>query len=415
MEKQMGMEDWKAMAIQAMNGFTDLPGTLRASYLLGTCTKGMWKHAVSEIKSKHGAEIKAGVVKLCKWGTIQPSEAAVKDVVQKVLAKNGIPAYPEVVMALMNPIGESGFQTRLTQGEGTWPVQVNAAGEQGELPLGAEQLALPLPPKIKSGDIVKLKGDPSKTGVVLDISSDGKMAMLEHSGGMESEVPVVELELTDVDTSVSPEGPGPEQPDLPNIGSGPAHPSLAANGDIISENSALMETLASAVSFVRVKAEIEGGEIKVGDVVTPSGLPAERIYTVKEINGDMLTLMDDKDAVVQVNIADVTKGKMETLASAVSFVRVKAETNPDTGKDIDPNTGEDFDPDPNIKVGSTVREEMVPGHEAEAFVGIVKSINTADNVATVEWDLTKLTPEKIKELNIPVPSQEMLSSLVFVK
>ena len=345
MEKQMGMEDWKAMAIQAMNGFTDLPGTLRASYLLGTCTKGMWKQAVAEIKSKHGAEIKAGVVKLCKWGTIQPSEAAVKDVVHKVLAKHGIPAYPEVVMVLMNPIGESGFQTRLTQGEGTWPMQVNAAGEQGELPLGAEQLALPLPPKIKSGDIVKLKGDPSKTGVVLDISSDGKMAMLEHSGGMESEVPVVELELTDVDTSVSPEGPGPEQPDLPGIGSGPAHPAIVDGGGIISENSSLMET----------------------------------------------------------------------LASAVSFVRVKAETNPDTGKDIDPNTGEDFDPDPNIKVGSTVREEMVPGHEAEAFVGIVKSINTADNVATVEWDLTKLTPEKIKELNIPVPSQEMLSSLVFVK
>ena len=105
----------RQMIIQAM-GYTDLAGQVRASFLLGQAGDKLWKSAVAQIKKRHGKDMKDRVANLVKWGTVEPSPAAVKDVIAKVLIENGISAYPNLIEALYsNPfqdraIGADNFQ-----------------------------------------------------------------------------------------------------------------------------------------------------------------------------------------------------------------------------------------------------------------------------------------------------------------
>ena len=100
------------LRLVATTGYTDIPGKLRARYLLGEATEKYWKEAVTEIKKRYGKEMHREVDRLQRWGTIQPSPANVKDVIKKILIKNGIPDYPELVYALFKNPFESGLQTR---------------------------------------------------------------------------------------------------------------------------------------------------------------------------------------------------------------------------------------------------------------------------------------------------------------
>jgi hypothetical protein len=101
-------EEARKMVIQAM-GYKDLPAQLRACFLLGLAEQKIWKSAVDQIKKKHEKEMKEKVKALTKWGTIQPSPAAVKDIIAKVLIANGISAYPNLIEALYaNPFQNRG-------------------------------------------------------------------------------------------------------------------------------------------------------------------------------------------------------------------------------------------------------------------------------------------------------------------
>jgi hypothetical protein len=103
------LESDKALVIKAF-GYTDIPGQLRAAYLLGTVQAKVWKKAVKDIKKKCEKEMKDRVDKLAKWGTIQPSEEAVRDVIAKVLQEHNIYPYPQLVQELYkNPFQERGY------------------------------------------------------------------------------------------------------------------------------------------------------------------------------------------------------------------------------------------------------------------------------------------------------------------
>lgn len=116
---QMAMEALEKNRVQANTGYVDVPAQLRASYLLGQATEKLWKKSVAEIKKKLGKEMHKEVDRLGRWGTAKPSEANIKDVIRKILIKNGIPDYPEIVSALYaNPFGKSGYQTRGSNPDG---------------------------------------------------------------------------------------------------------------------------------------------------------------------------------------------------------------------------------------------------------------------------------------------------------
>ena len=105
--------DAKKMVIEAMS-FSDLNGQLRACCLLGMAQDKMWKSAAQQVKKKLEKEMKERVKALTKWGTVKPSQAAVLDVIEKVLMEAGITAYPNLVRAIFaNPFAEmTGYQTR---------------------------------------------------------------------------------------------------------------------------------------------------------------------------------------------------------------------------------------------------------------------------------------------------------------
>lgn len=110
---QMAMDALTKNDVSASTGYIDIPAQLRAQYLLGQATEKLWKKSVAEIKKKFGKEMHKQVDRLGRWGTAKPSEANIKDVIRKILIKNGIPDYPEIVGALYaNPFGKSGYQTR---------------------------------------------------------------------------------------------------------------------------------------------------------------------------------------------------------------------------------------------------------------------------------------------------------------
>jgi hypothetical protein len=103
--------------VHANTGATDPQATIRAAFLMGQCTCELWRKAVAEVKKELGPEIKKTVEGLSRWGTVNPSEAAVRDVVLKALQARQIYPYPDFVQEIMhslgyNPWGESGFQTR---------------------------------------------------------------------------------------------------------------------------------------------------------------------------------------------------------------------------------------------------------------------------------------------------------------
>jgi len=101
-------EDARKVVIQAM-GYKDLAAQLRACFLMGLAEQKIWKSAVDQIKKKHEKEMKEKVKTLTKWGTVQPSPAAVKDVIAKVLMAHGISAYPNLIEALYaNPFQNRG-------------------------------------------------------------------------------------------------------------------------------------------------------------------------------------------------------------------------------------------------------------------------------------------------------------------
>jgi hypothetical protein len=101
-------EDARKLVIQAM-GYKDIPAQIRACYLLGLAEQKIWKSAVDQIKKNHEKEMKDKVKALTKWGTVQPSDAAVKDVIAKVLQANGIYPYPNLVAAVYaNPFQNRG-------------------------------------------------------------------------------------------------------------------------------------------------------------------------------------------------------------------------------------------------------------------------------------------------------------------
>ena len=91
-----------ALERNANTGYIDIPAQLRASYLLGQAADRYWAQAAKEIKKKLGKEMKQGVARLQKWGTAKPSEAGIKDVIQKILIKNNIPAYANLVHELLH-------------------------------------------------------------------------------------------------------------------------------------------------------------------------------------------------------------------------------------------------------------------------------------------------------------------------
>ncbi len=114
----MGPKDWQRLIVQAF-GYTDVPGQLHATFLLGECTKSMWKSAITQVKKVAEKEIKSEIAKLSKWGTIQPSLGAQRDVARKVLQAKGIYPYSELIAALIhNP----GYMDRGLEGETTWPL-----------------------------------------------------------------------------------------------------------------------------------------------------------------------------------------------------------------------------------------------------------------------------------------------------
>ena len=97
---EKGMEPEEIIKMVATTGYTDVAGMLRARGLLGIAEDKLWKKAVKEIKSKYHKEMKDGINKLTKWGTIQPSEAGIKDIIAKVLISHNIYPYPELVQHL---------------------------------------------------------------------------------------------------------------------------------------------------------------------------------------------------------------------------------------------------------------------------------------------------------------------------
>jgi len=99
----------KGLVMRAF-AYQDKNDQLRAAFLMGVATEKLWKSAAAEMKKKHWAEIKAGLVALRKpWnGEIDPSHAAVKDIVCKVLQKHGVYPYPELVHGIL---GHNPFQT----------------------------------------------------------------------------------------------------------------------------------------------------------------------------------------------------------------------------------------------------------------------------------------------------------------
>jgi hypothetical protein len=113
MEPIAAANDARNMVIEAM-GYKDLNGQLRACCLLGMAQDKMWKSAAQQVKKKLEKEMKERVKALTKWGTVKPSQAAVLDVIEKVLMENGITAYPNLVRAIFaNPFAEmTGYQTR---------------------------------------------------------------------------------------------------------------------------------------------------------------------------------------------------------------------------------------------------------------------------------------------------------------
>lgn len=119
------MDANEMLRMVANTGYTDIPGKLHAAYLLGQATGKFWKEAVAEIKKKFGKEMHREVARLQRWGTAQPSEANIKDVIRKILIKNGINPYSELVFALYkNPFGKtgrSGYQTRGVDADGMTP------------------------------------------------------------------------------------------------------------------------------------------------------------------------------------------------------------------------------------------------------------------------------------------------------
>lgn len=105
----MDGEDARALAIQAM-GYTDLQGQLRASFLLGLTQQKLWKACVTQIKKKYEKEMIEAVDKLCKWGTVEPSKEAVKDIIAKVLIAHDIPPYPNLIEGIYaNPFQERAY------------------------------------------------------------------------------------------------------------------------------------------------------------------------------------------------------------------------------------------------------------------------------------------------------------------
>jgi predicted kinase len=129
------LELWWDMARQAMTGYTDAKGTARAAYLLGQCTKEMWKKSIGDIKKECGKEIKDRVNRLTKWGTIPAGPPAVRDVIQKVLQEKGIEPYTEIVVGIMDAMGnplvgspgpsqspKGGLQDRGLGAETAWPI-----------------------------------------------------------------------------------------------------------------------------------------------------------------------------------------------------------------------------------------------------------------------------------------------------
>jgi hypothetical protein len=98
--------------VQASTGHEDPQATIRAAFLMGQCTCELWRKAVAEVKKACGDEIKRQVHGLTRWGTIQPSEAAVRDIVLKTLQAKAIYPYPDFVQELMHALGYNPWQDR---------------------------------------------------------------------------------------------------------------------------------------------------------------------------------------------------------------------------------------------------------------------------------------------------------------
>lgn len=111
----------KDITIRAMTSYTDMASTARAAHLMGETTRQFWTKTIARIKKECGAAIEADVKHLCKWGTVRPSVAAVKDVIMKHMQAQGVYPYPELVVGLIaampNPL-----QDRLIGPEGSWPI-----------------------------------------------------------------------------------------------------------------------------------------------------------------------------------------------------------------------------------------------------------------------------------------------------
>lgn len=86
-------------------GYTDLAGKLQAAYILGTAQRTVFNEAISDIRKQHSAEIKAAASKLSKWGA-PVSEAAIRDVISKVLMTHKIYPFPAIVGALAEPLAK---------------------------------------------------------------------------------------------------------------------------------------------------------------------------------------------------------------------------------------------------------------------------------------------------------------------
>jgi len=115
------MQDWQSLIVKAMS-YTDLHGMARAATLMGMAQSDLWKKCASEAKRLHGKEINEAVVGLKKaWNmAVEPSNAAIKDVVAKVLQSHDIYPYPELLATIL---GSNPYQIR-----GQLPTYVETGG-----------------------------------------------------------------------------------------------------------------------------------------------------------------------------------------------------------------------------------------------------------------------------------------------
>jgi hypothetical protein len=90
---------------RASTGYTDTLGTARAATLMGMASAALWKKAVAQAKKEVAKEAHEKIEHLSKWGTVKPSEAACRDIVQKLLAEKGCYPFPELVAGVLAGIG----------------------------------------------------------------------------------------------------------------------------------------------------------------------------------------------------------------------------------------------------------------------------------------------------------------------